>query len=67
VGGSRAEQEHECARIEALAFGTQYFDGAEFPFAFLAAVGNNETTIKRLRKASAPDRARRVSRLEEAA
>ena len=28
----------------------QPFDGAEFPFAFLAAFGNKETTIKRLRK-----------------
>jgi len=26
------------------------FDGAEFPFAFLTAFGNKETTIKRLRK-----------------
>ena len=26
------------------------FDGAEFPFAFLAALGNKETTLKRLRK-----------------
>ena len=26
------------------------FDAAEFPFAFLAAFGNKETTIKRLRK-----------------
>jgi hypothetical protein len=28
----------------------QPFDGAEFPFAFLAAFGNKETTINRLRK-----------------
>jgi len=28
----------------------QPFDGAEFPFTFLAAFGNKETTIKRLRK-----------------
>ena len=28
----------------------QAFDRAEFPFAFLAAFGNKETTIKRLRK-----------------
>lgn len=28
----------------------QPFDAAEFPFAFLAAFGNKETTIKRLRK-----------------
>src|SRR5580700_6484195 len=28
----------------------QPFDSAEFPFAFLAAFGNKETTIKRLRK-----------------
>jgi hypothetical protein len=28
----------------------QPFDGAEFPFAFLAAFGNKDTTIKRLRK-----------------
>ncbi len=28
----------------------QPFDPAEFPFAFLAAFGNKETTIKRLRK-----------------
>jgi hypothetical protein len=26
------------------------FDAAEFPFAFLAAFGNKETTLKRLRK-----------------
>ena len=26
------------------------FDRAEFPFAFLAAFGNKETTVKRLRK-----------------
>lgn len=26
------------------------FDGAEFPFAFLAALGNRDTTLKRLRK-----------------
>ncbi|MGO6702247.1 class I SAM-dependent DNA methyltransferase [Rhizobium ruizarguesonis] len=31
----------------------QPFDAAEFPFAFLAAFGNKETTIKRLRTASA--------------
>lgn len=36
------------AAVSALA--TQPFDGAEFPFAFLAAFGNKETTIKRLRK-----------------
>jgi hypothetical protein len=36
------------AAISALAL--QPFDGAEFPFAFLAAFGNKETTIKRLRK-----------------
>src|ERR1700691_4566261 len=34
--------------VSALAL--QPFDGAEFPFAFLAAFGNKETTIKRLRK-----------------
>ena len=34
--------------ISALA--VQPFDGPEFPFAFLAAFGNKETTIKRLRK-----------------
>jgi hypothetical protein len=28
----------------------QPFDGAEFPFAFLQAFGNKETTLKRLRK-----------------
>src|ERR1700681_3136977 len=28
----------------------QPFDAQEFPFAFLAAFGNKETTIKRLRK-----------------
>jgi hypothetical protein len=28
----------------------QPFDGAEFPFSFLAALGNKETTLKRLRK-----------------
>lgn len=31
----------------------QPFDAAEFPFSFLAAFGNKETTIKRLRTASA--------------
>ena len=36
------------AAVSALAL--QPFDGAEFPFAFLAAFGNKETTIKRLRK-----------------
>ena len=36
------------AAVSALAI--QPFDGAEFPFAFLAAFGNKETTIKRLRK-----------------
>lgn len=34
--------------ISALA--EQPFDAAEFPFAFLQAVGNKKTTIKRLRK-----------------
>ena len=34
--------------VSALAL--QPFDDAEFPFAFLAAFGNKETTIKRLRK-----------------
>ena len=34
--------------VSALA--RQPFDAAEFPFDFLAAFGNNETTIKRLRK-----------------
>jgi hypothetical protein len=29
------------------------FDAQEFPFAFLAAFGNKDTTIKRLRSASA--------------
>jgi hypothetical protein len=33
--------------VSALA--AQPFDGAEFPFAFLAAFGNKETTLKRLR------------------
>lgn len=36
------------AAVSALAI--QPFDGAEFPFAFLAAFGNKETTLKRLRK-----------------
>jgi hypothetical protein len=36
------------AAVSALAL--QPFDGAEFPFAFLAAFGNKETTLKRLRK-----------------
>lgn len=36
---------------EALsALAIEPFDGAEFPFAFLTAFGNKETTIKRLRK-----------------
>src|ERR1700687_4768790 len=34
--------------ISALA--EQAFDSAEFPFAFLQAFGNKETTLKRLRK-----------------
>ena len=34
--------------ISALA--EQAFDAAEFPFAFLEAFGNRETTLKRLRK-----------------
>lgn len=34
--------------ISALA--EQTFDPAEFPFAFLQAFGNKETTLKRLRK-----------------
>src|ERR1700691_4361723 len=34
--------------VSALAL--QPFDGAEFPYAFLAAFGNKETTIRRLRK-----------------
>ena len=33
--------------VSALA--EQAFDAAEFPFAFLQAFGNKETTIKRLR------------------
>ncbi len=37
--------------VSALA--SQPFDSAEFPFSFLAAFGNKETTIKRLRTASA--------------
>jgi len=36
------------AAVSALAL--EPFDAAEFPFAFLAAFGNKETTIKRLRK-----------------
>ena len=35
------------AAISELAF--QPFDAAEFPFAFLAAFGNKDTTLKRLR------------------
>ena len=36
---------------EALsALALEPFDGSEFPFAFLAAFGNKETTLKRLRK-----------------
>jgi hypothetical protein len=31
------------------ALAEQEFDAAEFPFAFLQAFGNKETTIKRLR------------------
>jgi hypothetical protein len=30
----------------------QPFDAAEFPYAFLAAFGNKETTLKRLRATS---------------
>ncbi len=36
--------------VAVSALAAQPFDGAEFPFAFLAAFGNKETTIKRLRK-----------------
>jgi hypothetical protein len=36
------------AAVSALAL--QPFNGGEFPFAFLAAFDNKETTIKRLRK-----------------
>ncbi|MEG9883770.1 MAG: type IIL restriction-modification enzyme MmeI, partial [Hyphomicrobiales bacterium] len=32
------------------AFFAQSFEAGEFPFAFLKAFGNKETTIKRLRK-----------------
>jgi hypothetical protein len=32
--------------------GSADFDAKEFPFAFLAAFGNKETTIKRLRSGS---------------
>ena len=32
------------------ALAEQPFDAAEFPFAFLQAFGNKETTLKRLRK-----------------
>ncbi|MHB1581579.1 MAG: type IIL restriction-modification enzyme MmeI, partial [Acidithiobacillus sp.] len=35
------------AAISDLAF--QPFDAAEFPFAFLAAFGNKDTALKRLR------------------
>jgi len=38
--------------ISALA--EQTFDAAEFPFAFLQAFGNKETTLKRLRKGERP-------------
>lgn len=34
----------------------QPFDGREFPFAFLQAFGNKETTLKRLRKGDQPHR-----------
>ena len=36
--------------VAVSALAAQPFDTAEFPFAFLAAFGNKETTIKRLRK-----------------
>ena len=36
--------------VAVSALAAQSFDGAEFAFAFLAAFGNKETTIKRLRK-----------------
>ena len=36
------------AAVSTLAL--QPFDGSNFPFAFLAAFGNKETTIRRLRK-----------------
>jgi hypothetical protein len=53
VSGSIRKNEHmNAVEIEAAAstLASQPFDGAEFPFAFLAAFGNKETTIKRLRK-----------------
>ena len=36
--------------VAVSALASQPFDGAEFPFAFLAAFGNKETTVRRLRK-----------------
>ncbi len=36
--------------VAVSALAAQPFDGIEFPFAFLAAFGNKDTTIKRLRK-----------------
>lgn len=51
----RCRPESECMNAveieEALStLAVEPFDGAEFPFAFLTAFGNKETTIKRLRK-----------------
>ena len=53
ASGSIRKNEHmNAVEIEAAvsALALQPFDGAEFPFAFLTAFGNKETTIKRLRK-----------------
>lgn len=36
--------------VAVSALAAQPFDAVEFPFAFLAAFGNKETTIKRLRE-----------------
>ena len=46
-----AKREAIASRKEAVsALAEQPFDAAEFPFAFLEAFGNKETTLKRLRK-----------------
>lgn len=53
AANSISQKEHmNAVEIEAAVsdLALQPFDGAEFPFAFLTAFGNKETTIKRLRK-----------------
>ena len=51
TNGLSTEQMNAVEIEEAIsALAEQPFDAAEFPFAFLQAFGNKETTLKRLRK-----------------